>query len=562
MTTSRSYTTHTFAADDGAQIVYRHWVAPKPSGKAMMLFHRGHEHSLRWQATVDALALEDVDVFAWDARGHGDSPGERGGARDIGQVIRDAHDWARHLIATHGTDLSNTIVLAHSVGAVVAAAWVHDYAPPIRGMILATPAFAVKLYVPLAVPALRLKQKLIGQGEVKSYVKSRVLTHDPEQQLAYDADTKIFRQIATNVLLDLKDTGDRLVADAGAITTPTLLLSAGKDWVVRLDTQVEFFKRLGATVKQHDVFPDMYHAIFHESRRHAVNDRVRTFVAHCFAKPQPAPDELVDADHGGYTRTEYDTLRAPGSIKWAFTRAGLATVGKLSDGIRLGWREGFDSGVMLDHVYRDKAAGTTPLGRFIDRQYLDAIGWRGIRIRGQHLRDMLAREINAQRSAGKSVHVVDVAAGAGRYVLETIHALNGDATSVRATLRDYKQANLDAARALADELKLNDITVSHGDAFDRASLATITPRPTIGIVSGLFELFPENAPLRETLGGLFDALEPGGALLYTCQPWHPQVEFIARVLRNREGRPWIMRRRTQREMDQLVAAAGFVSTLR
>src|SRR5690606_592300 len=100
-------------------------------------------------------------------------------------------------------------------------------------------------------------------------------------------------------------------------------------------------------------------------------------------------------------------------------------------------------------------------------------------------------------------------------------------------------------------------TIEHGDAFDRANLAAITPRPTIAIVSGLFELFPENAPLRTCLAGLFDALAPGGTLLYTCQPWHPQVEFIARTLTNREGRPWIMRRRTQAEMDQLVGAAGF-----
>ena len=35
------------------------------------------------------------------------------------------------------------------------------------------------------------------------------------------------------------------------------------------------------------------------------------------------------------------------------------------------------------------------------------------------------------------------------------------------------------------------------------------------------------------------------------------MEFIARVLTNREGQPWIMRRRTQAEMDQLVHAAGF-----
>ena len=63
--------------------------------------------------------------------------------------------------------------------------------------------------------------------------------------------------------------------------------------------------------------------------------------------------------------------------------------------------------------------------------------------------------------------------------------------------------------------------------------------------------------MLRSLRGLADAVEPGGHLIYTNQPWHPQVEFIARVLTNREGQPWIMRRRTQAEMDELVRTAGF-----
>ena len=43
-------------------------------------------------------------------------------------------------------------VIAQSVGAVLVAAWAHDYAPKIRCMVLASPAFKVKLYVPFARP--------------------------------------------------------------------------------------------------------------------------------------------------------------------------------------------------------------------------------------------------------------------------------------------------------------------------------------------------------------------------------------------------------------------------
>jgi alpha-beta hydrolase superfamily lysophospholipase len=79
---------HTMKLKDGAELFYRAWVPEGARDKALVLFHRGHEHSGRWQETVKALALDDVAVFAWDARGHGRSPGERGSARDLATVIR------------------------------------------------------------------------------------------------------------------------------------------------------------------------------------------------------------------------------------------------------------------------------------------------------------------------------------------------------------------------------------------------------------------------------------------------------------------------------------------
>jgi hypothetical protein len=80
----------------------------------------------------------------------------------------------------------------------------------------------------------------------------------------------------------------------------------------------------------------------------------------------------------------------------------------------------------------------------------------------------------------------------------------------------------------------------------------------LGIVSGLYELFPDNHLVKNSLRGLADAITENGYLIYTGQPWHPQLEVIARVLpSHREHQPWIMRRRTQGEMDALVEAEGF-----
>ena len=121
-----------------------------------------------------------------------------------------------------------------------------------------------------------------------------------------------------------------------------------------------------------------------------------------------------------------------------------------------------------------------------------------------------------------------------------------------AMLCDYKEENVDAVRTLTEELNVNGAVIARrGDAFDRESLARIKPRATIGIVSGLYELFPSNESVLNSLRGLADAIEPDGYLIYTNQPWHPQLEFIAHVLRNREGERWMMRRRTTAEIDEL-----------
>ena len=469
-------------------------------------------------------------------------------------MIRDVEAFVRHIAEGYDVALENMIVLAHSLAAVTVGAWVHDYAPPIRALILATAAFEVKLYIPLAISGLRLRQKLFAGGQVKSYVRAKMLTHDPAEAARYESDPLIFPQIAINLLLDLHDTARRLLADAGAIQVPTLMLAAGRDWVVSLKAQREFFDRLSSPLKRMHVFPAMYHAIFHEQDRAQVMERVRDFMAECFAQP-PLTVSLRKADQYGYTWEEYERLKLRGGPQFVAARVLLKLAGRVSKGIDLGWRSGFDSGRSLDYVYENQPQGWSRLGNLVDANYLNSIGWRGIRQRKGNLEKSLRNVVEKLRAEERPIRILDVAAGAGRYVLETIGALREIPMS--ATLRDNDPENVEAARSLAAQLELQNVDAGVGDAFDRAALAALTPRATIGIVSGLYELFPSNDAVLNSLGGLAGAIEPGGYLIYTNQPWHPQLEFIARVLRNREGQRWIMRRRTTAEIDELVRSAGF-----
>ncbi|TMG33817.1 MAG: hypothetical protein E6H94_10350, partial [Chloroflexi bacterium] len=64
--------------------------------------------------------------------------------------------------------------------------------------------------------------------------------------------------------------------------------------------------------------------------------------------------------HGHSGRPQRGAEFPPMDIKYTGLRLGMRTLGRLSDGIRLGWETGFDSGRTLDYVYRNKASGITP----------------------------------------------------------------------------------------------------------------------------------------------------------------------------------------------------------
>ncbi|MGO4611583.1 alpha/beta hydrolase, partial [Variovorax sp. 2RAF20] len=78
------------------------------------------------------------------------SPGDRGYSPGLARSVLDVDEFVSFVAKDAQVSLEDIAVIAQSVGAVLVSTWVHDYAPKIRGMVLASPAFKVKLYVPFA----------------------------------------------------------------------------------------------------------------------------------------------------------------------------------------------------------------------------------------------------------------------------------------------------------------------------------------------------------------------------------------------------------------------------
>lgn len=274
----------------------------------------------------------------------------------------------------------------------------------------------------------------------------------------------------------------------------------------------------------------------------------------CFNTPKTDKSEHLIA----LTQNEKDKI-ARGEItscqklSFGVQRFMLNTLGWMSDGMKIGLKYGFDSGVTLDYVYKNTPSGVGLLGKMSDKNYLESIGWRGIRQRKVNAIATIREKIDQLRGEGKGVKILDIAGGPARYLIE----LAQEYPDIEVLVRDYQEQNVEQGRALAHERGLTNIRYEQADAFDKTNYDRSAYEPNIVVVSGVFELFEQNALIQNAIEGITSMIAPNGYLVYTGQPWHPQLEQIAHVLGNHQQTQWIMRRRSQYELDTLFGAYGF-----
>ncbi|MGB2081735.1 MAG: alpha/beta fold hydrolase, partial [Psychrobacter sp.] len=496
-----------YNAYDGTAIYYRYWLttpledikqANQPL-RQVILLHRGHEHSGRLAELGEQFATAGYQVFAWDARGNGRSGGIKDHAESVTELERDLEGFVQLVIGQTGIAIEDTLIVASSIGAVLAAAWVHDYAPNIRGMILGTPALSIRLYLPFAIPSLKVARTLGLMSRVSSYVKAQVLTHDKDAQQAYNADPLISNSISTDLLIDTHATGQRLLDDAGAITVPTFVLCAGKDYVVDKQAERTFYEAINTPIKRWQLYPDSYHAIFHETNKADVFADCIEFAEQIFSTPVQAPD-LSTAHLNSASKDKVDRLAIkPFNPNFAITRFAMQKFGHVSDAIATGLEHGFDSGHSLDHVYYNKPSGQNKFGQAVDKFYLNNIGWQGIRIRREHILELARLALtdiedkNQSNAKPYQPKLLDIASGHGFYAFDLLTEF----TDLQAELRDYEMHNIQALQAKAEHLAMSSrVVTSKKDAFDPISYidahtkdtSTDTKKSDLAIASGLFEL--------------------------------------------------------------------------
>src|SRR5262249_17872966 len=208
---------------------------------------------------------------------------------------------------------------------------------------------------------------------------------------------------------------------------------------------------------------------------------------------------------------------SPRAWRFAAVAAGSRAGAALSDGLRTGYRDGFDSGAFMAYVYDNVATSRTALGRRLDRRLLERPPCQAFRA----IRALAERAVlDAIDDEPSSAVVADLAAGPSPYVVEAI----AGRPAARALLCDTEPAALDVARGAAEARGVaHRVTLVPGDAFDRAHLAALTPRPDVVLELGLYGMYPDDELIERHFADLAELVTPPHIVL-NVQTRNPEIE--------------------------------------
>jgi ubiquinone/menaquinone biosynthesis C-methylase UbiE len=222
---------------------------------------------------------------------------------------------------------------------------------------------------------------------------------------------------------------------------------------------------------------------------------------------------------------------------------GMRTVGRLSDGIRLGYATGFDSGTIVDYVYRNEPQGITPIGRAIDRVFLRHPVWEGVRAR----RRLLIAQLRAALAHYPAPTLFDVAAGPGSYLFEL--------AAGEKWAGDIMPSEVARGQERATRAERSDIHFARADAFD----ASTWPRDRFDVLvsSGFFDILTEQRDIERVLDAGTRATGPGARWVWTVMERHTNLAMLSATMIDFNKRPWVARLRSAEEIAALAERRGW-----
>lgn len=276
-----------FTARDGENLALYEWqpsisvnaIDAPPQRGLVLIVHGLGEHAIRYDHVAEQLMEWGFTVRSYDQRGHGESGGARGALPtdatllyDLAEIVDDTRLHCLNLPRPGEQAVGKPlplILLGHSMGGLLAGRFVALGVRPVAGLVMSSPALDAGLSA-FQRFKLRVGHRFLPNFCVANGLDARYISHDENVVRRYLQDPLVHDRISPRLANFITRAGPPTVAAAAKWRTPTLLMYAGDDRLVKPEGSRAFALAAaqspavapGTVTAQ--CFESLYHELFNE----------------------------------------------------------------------------------------------------------------------------------------------------------------------------------------------------------------------------------------------------------------------------------------------------------
>ncbi|MBD2434061.1 MULTISPECIES: alpha/beta hydrolase [Fischerella] len=245
----------TFAGAGGLNLYYQSWQPEGELRAIIAIVHGLGAHSGLFINAVQHLLPLGYAVYAFDLRGHGRSPGQRGHINSWAELREDLHTFLTHI--QEQSFGCAYFLWGHSLGAVIAVDYALRFPQSLQGLILTAPALG-KVNLPLLKVALgRMLSQVwpnfslkVGFDKGKNLRGQNYLTIQDPLRHEYGSARLAAEFFATEKWVE---------THACELQVPLLILYSSEDKIAPPEGCVAFFQKIAFPDKESYEYPGDYH---------------------------------------------------------------------------------------------------------------------------------------------------------------------------------------------------------------------------------------------------------------------------------------------------------------
>ncbi len=251
-----------FPGFGGLNLYYQSWHPEGLVQAVVVLVHGLGAHSDLFGQFVEYLVGQSYEVYTFDLRGHGRSPGQRGHIDSWTEFREDLRAFLQYVQTQRAGCVCPCFLWGHSLGGTI----VLDYAlrspENLQGLIVSAPALG-RVAVPRCKLALGwLLSGIMPRFSLKLGVSPTLGSRDPTMLSAYLQDPLRHEYGSARLATEFFSTVNWIYQNTSNLRVPLLLLHGKADEVILPESSRQFFQKVLFSDKEHYEYPECYHDFY------------------------------------------------------------------------------------------------------------------------------------------------------------------------------------------------------------------------------------------------------------------------------------------------------------